>query len=220
LYARFDGTNAGWYLTDNLGSVRLIVTTTGTILDQLTYDSYGNNLTESSPANGDRLKYTAREWYTDVAMQDNRRRYYNPASGRWATVDPLGFVAGDDNLYRYVSNSPLSSLDPAGFQGGGGGGEGGPGAPTDIETSSVLCEASLNLASGSRAARSQQEMKEVRTPVVAQAVMVHLAAPAGPARQALHGGPGPSTIRISTSIRMLRQMVSFTKFNTHSPTER
>jgi hypothetical protein len=31
-------------------------------------------------------------------------------------VDPLGFDAGDSNLYRYVNNGPVSGKDPSGFQ--------------------------------------------------------------------------------------------------------
>src|SRR5262249_40297967 len=30
-------------------------------------------------------------------------------------VDPLGFDAGDSNLYRYVNNTPTSTADPSGF---------------------------------------------------------------------------------------------------------
>jgi YD repeat-containing protein len=57
LYARYDGTNSAFYLGDNLGSVRLLVNVSGTVLDQLTYNSYGNILTETNSANGDRFKY-------------------------------------------------------------------------------------------------------------------------------------------------------------------
>jgi hypothetical protein len=31
-------------------------------------------------------------------------------------VDPLGFDAGDSNLYRYVNNRPVIATDPTGFQ--------------------------------------------------------------------------------------------------------
>jgi RHS repeat-associated protein len=42
------------------------------------------------------------------------RRYYIPSHGRWLTPDPLGFDAGP-NLYAYVSNSPLTHVDPYGL---------------------------------------------------------------------------------------------------------
>src|SRR5437899_2664410 len=39
---------------------------------------------------------------------------YDPTSGRRLGGDPLGFDAGDGNLYRYVRNSPGRSVDPFG----------------------------------------------------------------------------------------------------------
>jgi RHS repeat-associated protein len=73
-------------------------------------------LTETTPANGDRFKYTAREWDSDIGLQYNRARYYDPKAGRWTSEDPTGFRAGDANLYRYVRNSPLLMLDPTGLR--------------------------------------------------------------------------------------------------------
>ena len=35
-------------------------------------------------------------------------------SGRWTTQDPLGFAAGDANLYRYVGNMATMATDPSG----------------------------------------------------------------------------------------------------------
>jgi RHS repeat-associated protein len=115
LFARYDGTASKWYLTDNIGSVRLFVTTGGTILDQLSYDSYGNILTETNSANGDRFKYTARDWDGEIGLQYNRARYYDPKAGRWISQDVLGFRAGDANLYRYVANAPTDYVDPSGL---------------------------------------------------------------------------------------------------------
>lgn len=36
-------------------------------------------------------------------------------TGRWLTEDPVGFAAGDTNLYRYVGNSPTNVSDPTGL---------------------------------------------------------------------------------------------------------
>jgi uncharacterized protein RhaS with RHS repeats len=41
---------------------------------------------------------------------------YDPTIGRWISQDPLGFEAGDANLYRYVGNSPTNATDPSGLQ--------------------------------------------------------------------------------------------------------
>jgi RHS repeat-associated protein len=64
---------------------------------------------------GDRYGYTARERDLETQLQYNRARYYDPASGRWITQDPLGFDAGDSNLYRYVNNQPVEKTDPTGL---------------------------------------------------------------------------------------------------------
>jgi RHS repeat-associated protein len=115
LLARFDGTNTVWYLTDEFGSVRQLVSTSGTTLDQLTYDSFGNTLTESSPANGDRFKFTGREYDSEIGQYYDRARSYSPTVGRFDSQDPTGFTAGDTNLYRYVGNSPTNGTDPLGL---------------------------------------------------------------------------------------------------------
>lgn len=41
---------------------------------------------------------------------------YDPTIGRWISEDPIGFTAGDPNLYRYVGNSPTNFTDPSGLQ--------------------------------------------------------------------------------------------------------
>jgi hypothetical protein len=40
---------------------------------------------------------------------------YDPRVGRWLSEDPLGFTAGDANVYRYVLNSPTNFTDPSGL---------------------------------------------------------------------------------------------------------
>jgi RHS repeat-associated protein len=116
LFARRDGSgNNAWYLTDLLGSVRQLAQTNGTILDALTFDSYGNILTETNSGNGDRFKVTGREWDSEIGLQFNRARYYDPGIGRWISQDPSGFAAGDADLYRYVTNSPIVRNDPTGL---------------------------------------------------------------------------------------------------------
>jgi hypothetical protein len=55
------GTTA-WYLTDKLDSVRDIVSASGTELDHIVYDAFGNIVSESDPSNGDRFKYADMEY--------------------------------------------------------------------------------------------------------------------------------------------------------------
>lgn len=59
--------------------------------------------------------YTGREFDSETGLQYNRGRYYDATTGRWISQDPLGFSAGDSNLYRYVANSPTNGTDPSGL---------------------------------------------------------------------------------------------------------
>ncbi len=45
---------------------------------------------------------------------------YDPTIGRWISEDPIGFKAGDANLYRYVGNRSTTHTDPTGLFGGWG----------------------------------------------------------------------------------------------------
>jgi hypothetical protein len=40
---------------------------------------------------------------------------FSPNLGRWVTMDPIGYYAGDPNLYGVVGNNPITGLDPTGL---------------------------------------------------------------------------------------------------------
>ena len=44
----------------------------------------------------------------------NRARFYNSATGRFISEDPVGLSRGL-NLYRYVANNPMMAIDPTGL---------------------------------------------------------------------------------------------------------
>jgi RHS repeat-associated protein len=117
IFARYDGTNVDWYLTDRLGSVVDIVRgSSGASLDTMTYDSFGQIRSESTPANGDRFKYTGREWDGGIGQYYYRARYYSPSVGTFESEDPIGFGGGDTNLFRYTGNEPTNGTDPSGLR--------------------------------------------------------------------------------------------------------
>jgi RHS repeat-associated protein len=115
LFARVaaDGTGA-WLLTDHLGSVVGVTDNSGVLKDTIAYDGYGNIASESASSWGGVYKWTGRQYDPEEKLQYNRGRYYDAATGRWTSQDPLGFGAGDCNLYRYVNNWSTSSRDASG----------------------------------------------------------------------------------------------------------
>ena len=45
----------------------------------------------------------------------NQGRKFRPGVRRWTSQDPVGFDAGDSNLYRYINNDPTKTTDPSGL---------------------------------------------------------------------------------------------------------
>jgi RHS repeat-associated protein len=78
------------------------------------YDSFGN-MVGGGGSGGDRFLFTGREWDGEFLQYYYRARYYDPQTARFDGEDPLGFSAGDTNLYRYVFNSPTVFSDPSGY---------------------------------------------------------------------------------------------------------
>jgi RHS repeat-associated protein len=103
-----------WSLADNQGAVRDLVDNSGNVVNHIFYDSFGNIVSQSNPAVDTRFTYTGRELDAESGLYYYRARYYDAAVGSFISNDPIGFAAGDSNLYRYVLNSPTNYTDPSG----------------------------------------------------------------------------------------------------------
>ena len=101
-----------WYLPDHLGTIRDITNSTGSVVDHLDYDGFGN--TSTTPTGGDRCLFTSREYDSESGLYYGRQRYYNPSLGRWQSEDTAG-LGVDSNPYRYVGNSPTNYIEPTGL---------------------------------------------------------------------------------------------------------
>ncbi|MEM6472621.1 MAG: RHS repeat-associated core domain-containing protein, partial [Planctomycetota bacterium] len=104
-----------WSLTDHLGSVRDIVDSDGNVENHIVYDSYGNVVSETDAAVDFLYGFTGRERGEESGLNYHRARYYDTATGRWLSNDPIGFAAGDTNVSRYVQNNPVSFKDSSGL---------------------------------------------------------------------------------------------------------
>lgn len=104
-----------WTLTDNQGTVRDLINGSGTSQNHLKYDSFGKRTSQTSITTDHRFGYTGRELDEETELYYYRARYYDPVVGRFISEDPIGFEAGDANLYRYVGNSPINDTDPTGL---------------------------------------------------------------------------------------------------------
>ncbi|MGB4728545.1 MAG: RHS repeat-associated core domain-containing protein, partial [Thermogutta sp.] len=108
-----------WTLTDHLNTVRDIAkynsqTDMTTVVNHLVYDAFGKVTSETNPAVDSLFLFTGRPYDLDSQLQNNLNRWYDARVGRWLSEDPIGFDAGDGNLYRYVGNATVTSVDPTG----------------------------------------------------------------------------------------------------------
>jgi RHS repeat-associated protein len=99
-----------WGLADNQGTIRDVVTDSGSLEQHLAYSPFGQQLTTATDFV---FGYTGT--YTDptTGLQLHGVRWYDPTSQRWLTQDP---AAADENLYRYCGNGPTDGTDPTGME--------------------------------------------------------------------------------------------------------
>jgi RHS repeat-associated protein len=114
---RRGGTTSSYYFFDALGSTLQLTGSSGTVTDSYLYRAFGE-LINTSGSTTNAYRYGGRHGYSydpDLANYHIRARRYDPTSGRWWSRDPLDFIAGDANLYRYSSNKAPNALDPSGL---------------------------------------------------------------------------------------------------------
>ncbi|WP_228739210.1 RHS repeat-associated core domain-containing protein [Xanthomonas euvesicatoria] len=113
-YARNDTGGRTYFLTDQLGSTRLLTNAAGSAVQRYEYDPYGTT-TQSSTAYTNPYQYTGREKDLN-GLYYYRARYYRPQWGRFISEDPIK-LAGGVNMYGYVDGNPVNSIDPLGLMG-------------------------------------------------------------------------------------------------------
>lgn len=111
-------TNGGsrfYYHTDMLGSTRAVVNSSGPVTEAYNYYPFGllNEGLSYSPGGTDE-QFTGKERDGETGMSYFGARYYMPALGRWAAVDPLADGYAGWSPYNYVLGNPGSNIDPDG----------------------------------------------------------------------------------------------------------
>jgi RHS repeat-associated protein len=102
-------------LTDHLGSPRLVVNaSTGEVVQRMDFDEFGNVLQDTNPG-FQPFGFAGGLWDADTGLVRFGARDYDPVVGRWTAKDPISFAGGDTNLYGYVLNDPVNSIDPSGL---------------------------------------------------------------------------------------------------------
>jgi RHS repeat-associated protein len=113
------GPNAGsyFYTRDHLGSIRELTDSAGNIRARYTYDPFGRSAWLTGDIQAD-FGFTGLLSPSETGLVIARFRAYDPDLGRWLSRDPLPNTEVNEgaNLYLYVQNNPVNSLDPLGLK--------------------------------------------------------------------------------------------------------
>ncbi|MHB1685218.1 MAG: RHS repeat-associated core domain-containing protein [Bacilli bacterium] len=113
------------YVYDGQGDVvGLVDASTGSEVVTYGYDAWGNEIasltSDNSGTNAGTINpFTYRGYVYDsqTGLYDLNARYYNPATGRFLSEDPVTPNASDalsNNEYAYAENNPVNLVDPSG----------------------------------------------------------------------------------------------------------
>jgi RHS repeat-associated protein len=105
------GSSVEWLHHDQIGSTRLITSSTGATLATFSFGPYGNTVKATGSAKTSML-YAGQYRDSESGLYYLRARYYDPATGQFLTVDPD--IATTRSPYAYVSGDPLNTMDPTG----------------------------------------------------------------------------------------------------------
>ena len=76
--------------------------------------AFGEADIDSASVVKNNLRFAGQHYDAETGWNYNYHRYYDPRTGRYLTPDPIG-LAGGINLYAYVQNNPINSIDPYGL---------------------------------------------------------------------------------------------------------
>jgi RHS repeat-associated protein len=108
-----------YYLNNDLGTTQLEIAGAGWPVWQGQFTPFGQELLKQVSSN--QYKFTGQERDGESGQDNFTARYYNSAIGRFASPDPSGLSFADLghpqslNLFSYVMNNPLTSIDPSGL---------------------------------------------------------------------------------------------------------
>lgn len=112
LQQRTVGTSSQYAHGDGLGSVRLVTNAAGQAAGGATYEPWGVPKVGGTGLGG--FGFTGEQADAATGLVDLRARTYDPATGRFLQLDPLGLGGGSANYYPYAANNPANYVDPSG----------------------------------------------------------------------------------------------------------
>ena len=108
-------TEIRYFLTDHLGSVRVVATDKNNVLERNDYQPFGKRWnTASLPVSDNRDRFNGKEdqSFAGLPFSDYSARMYDRERGRWLAQDPLQQY---HSPYVFCGNNPICQIDPFGM---------------------------------------------------------------------------------------------------------
>jgi len=111
-----------YYVTDHLGSTRMVVSSSDSIRETVNYYPFGSEMRMEAPAQmtnslGHPFRFTGKELdkQNGLNMYDFGARWYDVAGvPMWTSIDPLAEKYYHVSPYAYCNNNPVMLIDPDG----------------------------------------------------------------------------------------------------------
>jgi len=107
-----------FYGYDGHGNVRFTTSTAGTVGNTYQFDAFGAPIASTGTIANTYL-YSGERFDQNIGLYYLRARYYNQATGRFVTMDPVaGKIFDPKTLHKYVltGNNPVNWIDPRGTE--------------------------------------------------------------------------------------------------------
>ena len=111
-----DETEVRYFLTDHLGSVRVVATDKNNVLERNDYQPFGKRwVTPSLPVSDNRDRFNGKEdqSFAGLPFSDYGARMYDRERGRWLSQDPLQQY---HSPYVFCGNNPIRLIDLDGME--------------------------------------------------------------------------------------------------------
>ena len=96
---------------DRQGSIIAATNSSGAVVNEIKYGPYG----EFTSITGTTFAFTGQRYDAETGLFYYKGRHYSSMTGRFLQTDPLRYLGGSFNLYKYAKNDPLNWLDPSGL---------------------------------------------------------------------------------------------------------
>lgn len=110
-------TGTTYYLTyDQVGSLRIVADSSGNVVKQIGYDSFGNIINDTNSSFTIPFGFAGGLHDRDTGLVRFGYRDYDPDIGRWTAKDQMMAWVEDTDIYGYCLNDPIGWIDPLGLQ--------------------------------------------------------------------------------------------------------